>query len=83
MAADWLRFAYTDQVACSRYLGLEAGGRLVAALSSHWASSEVDAAYVAARTLTLPPGAPSIGNDVLTLGGRRGRYAAMITANSH
>ena len=47
VAADWLRFADTDRAARSRYLGLSAGGQLVAALSSHWAREEVDDGYVA------------------------------------
>src|SRR5437016_14299053 len=68
VAADWLRFADTDRAARSRYLGLSVGGRLVAALSSHWAPNEIDADYVAAYTLELPAGAPSIDNGVLTLG---------------
>src|SRR5215467_10014640 len=67
VAADWLRFADTDRVACSHCLGLAIGGRLVAALSSHWAPGEIDAGYVAARTLELPSGAPFVGNGVLTL----------------
>jgi uncharacterized protein len=78
-SADWLRFADTDRVARSRYLGLSAGGRLVAALSSHWAREEVDDGYVAARTLELPAGAP-IGDGVLTLGGRRGFLSGVLVA---
>jgi hypothetical protein len=80
VAADWLRFADSDRVARSQYLGLSIGGRLVAALSSHWAPDEVDADYVAARTLELRPGAPSIGNGVLTLGGRRGFLSGVLVA---
>jgi hypothetical protein len=80
VAADWLRFADTDRVARSQYLGLSIGGRLVAALSSHWATDEVDAAYVAERTLELPSGAPSIGDGVLTLGGRRGFLSGVLVA---
>jgi hypothetical protein len=72
LAADWLRFADTDGVARSRYLGLSAGGRLVAALSSHWAPDEGDADYVAAQTLGLP------AVDVLTLGGRRGYLSGTL-----
>src|SRR5215469_5441778 len=49
VAADWLRFADTDLVARSQYLGLSAGRRLVAALSCHWAFDEVDVGYVAAQ----------------------------------
>lgn len=80
VAADWLRFADTDRVARSRYLGLCTGSRLVAALSSHWAADEVDAAYVAAHTLELPSGAPAISNGVLTLGGRRGFLSGALVA---
>src|SRR5947207_7775111 len=72
VASEWLRFADTDRVARSRYLGLSVGGRLAAALSYHRATDEVDAAYVAERTLELPSGTPSIDGGVLTLGGRRG-----------
>jgi hypothetical protein len=78
VAADWLRYADTDQVARSRYLGLSIGGRLVAAVSSHWAPDEVDGGYVAARTLQLLPGAPSTGDGVLTLGGRRGFLSGVL-----
>jgi hypothetical protein len=60
VAADWLRFADTDRVARSQYLGLSIGGRLVATLSSHWAPDEIDADYVAASTLELRSGAPSV-----------------------
>src|SRR6266516_2514307 len=80
VAADWLRFADTDRVARSQYLGLCMGGRLVAALSSHWAPDEVDADYVAARTLELPSGAPPIDSGVLTLGGRRGFLSGALVA---
>ena len=80
VAADWLRFADTDRVARSQYLGLSIGGRLVAALSSHWAPNEVDAGYVAARTLERASGAPSINDDVLTLGGRRGFLSGVLVA---
>ena len=72
VAADWLRFADTDRVARSHYLGLSSSGRLVAALSSHWAPDEVDAGYHAACTLELPSSSPSVDKGVLTLGGRRG-----------
>src|SRR5262245_20548872 len=72
VAADWLRFADTDRVARSQYLGLAVGGRLVAALSSHWAPAEIDAGYIAARTLEFASEAPLAGNGMLTLGGRRG-----------
>lgn len=80
VAADWLRFADTDRAARSHYLGLSSSGRLVAALSSHWAPDEVDAGYDAARTLELPSGAPSTGNGVLTLGGRRGFLSGVLVA---
>jgi hypothetical protein len=80
VAAEWLRFADTDRVARSRYLGLSIDGRLVAALSSHRATDEVDDAYVAARTLELPSGAPSIHGGVLTLGGRRGFLSGVLVA---
>ena len=80
VAADWLRFADTDRVARSQYLGLSIGERLVAALSSHWVPGEVDAGYVAARTLELPSGVPSIDNGVLTLGGRRGFLSGVLVA---
>jgi uncharacterized protein len=80
VAADWLRFADTDRVARSQYLGVSVGGHLVAALSSHWAPDEFDAAYVAKRTLTLPPGAPSTDHGVLTLGGRRGFLSGVLVA---
>jgi hypothetical protein len=80
VSAEWLRFADTDRVARSRYLGLTMGGRLVAALSSHWATDEVDAGYVAARTLELPPGAPPVDTGVLTLGGRRGFLSGPLVA---
>jgi hypothetical protein len=80
VAADWLRYADTDRVARSRYLGLSIGGRLVAALSSHWAPGEIDADYVAARTLELVSAAPSIDNGVLTLGGRRGFLSGVLAA---
>jgi uncharacterized protein len=80
VAADWLRFADTDRVARSQYLGLSIGGRVVAALSSHRAADEVDEAYVAARTLSLPAGAPTIDGDVLTLGGRRGFLSGVLVA---
>jgi hypothetical protein len=80
VAADWLRYADTDRVARSRYLGLSIGGRLVAALSSHWAPGEIDADYVAARTLELGSAAPSIDNGVLTLGGRRGFLSGVLVA---
>jgi hypothetical protein len=80
VSADWLRFADTDRVARSRYLGLSMGGRLMAALSSHRAADEVDAGYVAARTLELPPGAPPIDKGVLTLGGRRGFLSSPLVA---
>lgn len=80
VSAEWLCFADTDRVARSRYLGLSTGGRLVAALSSHSATDEVDAGYVAARTLELPPGTPPIDSGVLTLGGRRGFLSgALVT----
>ena len=79
VAADWLRFADTDRVAHSRYLGLSVGGRLVAALSSHWVPDEVDAGYVAARTLEVPSGTPSV-DRVLTLGGRRGFLSGVLVA---
>jgi hypothetical protein len=78
-SADWLRFADTDGVARSRYLGLSVDGRLVAALSSHWAREEVDDGYVGARTLELPAGTP-IGDRVLTLGGRRGFLSGVLVA---
>lgn len=80
VAADWLRYADTDRVATSRYLGLSADGRLVAALSSHWAPDEVDPDYVATRTLELPRGAPSTHDGVLTLGGRRGFLSGALVA---
>lgn len=80
VAADWLRFADTDRVARSRYLGRSVDGRLVAALSAHWAPDEVDADYVAARTLDLPAGAPSVDEGVLTLGGRRGFLSGVLVA---
>lgn len=76
VGADWLRFADTDGVARSRYLGLAASGRLVAALSSHWASDEIDAGYIAARTLELQDAGPG----VLTLGGRRGFLSGTLVA---
>ena len=78
VSADWLRFADTDGVARSRYLGLAAadGGRLVAALSSHWAPGEADADYVAARALGLP----QVDDGVLTLGGRRGFLSGTLVA---
>src|SRR5262249_10877801 len=76
VSADWLCFADTDRVARSRYLGLSEGGRLVAALSSHWATDEVDDAYVAARTLELAP----TDGGVLTLGGRRGFLSGALVA---
>src|SRR2546427_5355529 len=80
LAADWLHFADTDRVARSGYLGICIDGRLVAALSSHWAADEVDAAYVAARTLEFSSGAPSIDSGVLTLGGRRGFLSGVLVA---
>src|SRR5262249_47330848 len=80
VAADWLRFADTDRVACSHYLGQAIGERLVAALSSHWAPGEIEAGYVAARTLKLLSGAPSTGDGVLTLGGRRGFLSGVLVA---
>jgi len=80
VAADWLRFADTDRVARSHYLGLSSSGRLVAALSSHWAPDEVDAGYDAACTLELPSSAASIDNGVLTLGGRRGFLSGVLVA---
>jgi uncharacterized protein len=80
LTADWLRFADTDGVASSQYLGLAVGARLVAALSSHWAPGEVDDGYVAARTLELPSEAPCIGDRVLTLGGRRGFLSGILVA---
>ena len=80
VTADWLRYADTDRVARSRYLGLSIGGRLAAALSSHSAPDEVDADYVAARTLEFPSGTPSVDNDVLTLGGRRGFLSGVLVA---
>jgi len=80
VAADWLRFADTDRLAHSRYLGLGVAGRLVAAVSSHWAPEEVDAGYVAARALELPSGAPDAGTGVLTLGGRRGFLSGVLVA---
>jgi hypothetical protein len=80
VAADWLRFADTDRVARSRYLGITVGDRLLAALSSHWAPDEFDADYVAARTLDLPAGAPPVGDGVLTLGGRRGFLSGVLVA---
>src|SRR5215471_4982510 len=78
VAADWLRFTDTDRVARSQYLGLCIDGRLAAALSSHWAPGDVDAGYIAARTLELQSGAPSIGNGVLTFGGRRGFLSGVL-----
>src|SRR4051812_15335117 len=51
VAADWLRYTDPDRVATSRYLGRSVDGRLVAAVSAHWAPDEVDPDYVAARTL--------------------------------
>jgi uncharacterized protein len=80
VAADWLRFADTDQVARSRYLGLSTGGRLVAALSSHWARTEIDAGYDAARALVLGASAPPVTSGVLTLGGRRGFLSGVLVA---
>ncbi len=80
VTADWLRYADTDSVAHRRYLGLSIGGRLVAALSSHWAPARVDADYDAAQTLALPSGSPSIDDGVLTLGGRRGFLSGVLVA---
>jgi hypothetical protein len=80
LAADWLHFADTDRMARSRYLGLRVGGRLVAALSSHLATDEVDDAYVATRTLELPPRPHSVPTRVLTLGGRRGFLSGALVA---
>ena len=80
VAADWLRFADTDRLARSQYLGLSDGGRLVAALSCHWAPAEIDAAYVAARSLELPSEAPSVGDSAPTLGGRRGFLSGVLIA---
>lgn len=80
VTADWLRYADTDRVATSRYLGLSDGGRLLAALSSHWAPDELDSDYIAARTLKLPAGASSTDDGVLTLGGRRGFISAALVA---
>jgi len=78
LSAGWLRFADSDNVARSRYLGLTVDGRLVAALSSHRAAEEIDPGYVAARTLELTPPAPAEG--VLTLGGRRGFLSGALVA---
>lgn len=80
LAADWLRFADTDRVARSQYLGISIGGRPVAALSAHRAPKEIDDGYVAARTLRFPPGAPPVDDDVLTLGGRRGFLSGVLVA---
>ncbi len=80
LSADWLRFADTDRVARSQYLGIGTDGRLVAALSSHRATDEVDAGYVAARTLELPSAAPAVDGGVLTLGGRRGFLSGVLVA---
>ena len=76
LSADWLAFADTDQVASSQYLGSFDGERLTAALSSHWAPTEIDPGYVAAEALELPanPG------RVLTLGGRRGFASGVLVA---
>jgi uncharacterized protein len=74
VSAEWLRFADTDGVARSRYLGVAQGGRLVAALSAHRAAAEIDDGYVAARALGLPPG----GGEVVTLGGRRGFLSGVL-----
>jgi hypothetical protein len=80
LAADWLRFADTDRIARSRYLGLSVDGPAVAALSCHFAPGEIDAGYVAARTLELPSGALSIDDGLLTLGGRRGFLSGILVA---
>jgi len=80
VAADWLRFADTDRMAHSRYLGLRLAGRLVVAVSSHWAPEEVDAGYIAARALELPAGTPAADDGVLTLGGRRGFLSGVLVA---
>jgi hypothetical protein len=79
-SADWLRFADTDRVARSRYLGVSAGGRTVAALSSHWAPEELDPDYVAARALRPLTGASSVDAVVRTLGGRRGFLSGALIA---
>jgi hypothetical protein len=80
VAADWLRFADTDRVASSQYLGLAIDGRLAAALSSHWAPDEIEAGYIAARAIepSFEMALPS--NGVLTLGGRRGFLSGVLVA---
>jgi uncharacterized protein len=80
VAADWLRYADSDRVAISRYLGRSVRGRLAAALSAHWAPDEVDPDYFALRTLELASEAPSPDEGVLTLGGRRGFLSAVLIA---
>jgi hypothetical protein len=78
VAANWLRYADADRVAASRYLGCSADGRLVAAVSAHWAPGEVDPDYVAARALDVPQGAPGLEDGVVTLGGRRGFLSGVL-----
>jgi uncharacterized protein len=78
VAADWLRYADADRVAASRYLGCTVDGRLVAAVSAHWAPDEVDPDYVAARALDLPLRTPAVEDGVITLGGRRGFLSGVL-----
>lgn len=78
VAADWLRYADTDGVADSRYWGLTAGERTLAAVSSHWAPDEPNPAYVA-REMVAPIAAATVSDQsVLTIGGRRGYLSALL-----
>jgi len=79
-SADWLRFADTVRVPRSRYLALSAGGRTLAALSSHWAPDELDPDYTAARALRPLAAASSIDGIVLTLGGHWGFLSGPLVA---
>lgn len=79
VAADWLRCADSDGAGHSRYLGLPAGHRLLAALSSHGTPGQAGDGYDARLVLGVVAGALA-GEGVLTLGGRRGLLSGVLVA---
>jgi hypothetical protein len=78
VAADWLRCADSDWAGRSRYLGLPAGERLLAALSSHWTPVEVGDGYDARLVLEVEAGVLAADEGVLTFGGRRGLLSGVL-----